>query len=86
MIGTIVVHDAQQWNAVMCRRPQDSGSIQQIAIVLNTYRQAAVLPVRKGRAHGGGCVVADATATLAANILVMLIKGPQPQRPKTKCL
>src|SRR5262249_4592567 len=45
------------------------------------HAEAAVLPVSQGCANRSGCIVANAVATRAADVLVMLVKSPEPQRP-----
>src|ERR1700674_5128212 len=81
MIRTVVVHNVQDWDAVMCCCPQDARRIHQIAVALNVYGKAAMLPVGEGSTDGGWCVVAHAGGARATVKLVVLFDGPRPQRP-----
>src|SRR6202522_4694805 len=40
VVGAVVMHDVENGNAVMRRRPHNAGSVQQISIVLNVDAQA----------------------------------------------
>ena len=62
VVGAVVVHDAQQRNAVMRRGPQHAGRVHQVAVVLDVDRQPAVLLVGERRAHRRRRAVADAGA------------------------
>ena len=76
MVRAVVVHDAQERDFVMRRRPQDSWGVHQIAIVLNIDGQAAILPVCERSAYRGWRAVSDSVATRRANVLIMLVEGP----------
>ena len=47
MIGTVVVHDAEQRNAMMCGGPQRARSVHEITVILYADAKPAILPVRK---------------------------------------
>src|SRR5260370_35660884 len=81
VIRPIIVHDAQQRNAMMRRRPQHRRHKHKIAVILNTHREAALLPVRQRRAQPGRRVVSNAAAALPADVLVLLVETPEPYRP-----
>ena len=51
MIRTIVVHDAEQRNAMVCRGPNGSRRIHEIAVILNAHAKSSVLAVRKRGAN-----------------------------------
>ena len=71
---------------MMRRRPQHRRHKQKIAVVLNTQRQAAIFPVGQRSAHRGGRIVPDAAPALPADVLVLLIESPKPNRPPTEMM
>ena len=81
VVRAIVVHHAQHRNAMMRRCPQHCRSEEQVAVILNADGQAAILFICERSAHRCGGVVSDAAATLIADVLILLFKRPQPQRP-----
>src|SRR5450755_2089202 len=81
MISAIVVHDTEQRNLVMRRCPQNSRSIHQIAIALNSDCQAPVLLVGQRRAERCRSAIADAVTSCSSDRLVVLVKRPQPHWP-----
>src|SRR4029077_15901286 len=81
MIPAIIVHHAEQRNLVMRRRPKDAWRIHQIAVTLDIHREAAVFTIGERRADCGGRAVADAVASLCANVLVVPIEIPQALGP-----
>ncbi len=81
MIGAVVVHDGQQRDAVMRRRPQHARRVVQVAVALNIHRQAAMLAIRQRRAHRRRRAVADAVSAVSAEVLIVLLEIPHPQRP-----
>ncbi len=81
MVSAIVVDHAQERNFVMRGSPQDSGGVHHVAIVLEVYRQSAVLAIGDGRAGGSRSTIADAGSACSANILVVFVERPKPQGP-----
>ena len=79
MIGAVVVHDAQQRNAVMRGGPQDSRRIHQVAVALDVDREPAMLAIGQRRAHRGRRAVADAVPALPADVVIVLVEIPQPR-------
>ena len=62
-------------------RPKHARGVVHIAVGLDIDREPAVLSVSERGAHGSGRVVADAAATLTADVVIVLIHVPQPARP-----
>ena len=81
MVAAVVMHDGQQRNLVMRCRPQHAGRVVHIAIGLNVDGQPSIFPVCKRSTHGSRRVVADAAATLASDVVVVLIHVPQAAWP-----
>src|SRR5579871_3346857 len=81
MIGAVVMHDAQERNAVMRRGPKDSGSVHQIAVVLNAYAKSAVLAVSERCADRCRSGVADPRRATATDGSVGPIDVPEAKRP-----
>ena len=50
VVTTIVEHHAQQWNAMVCGRPQNARRIHQVTVRLQADGKPAVFLVREGRA------------------------------------
>ena len=51
IVCAVVVHDRQHRNAVMSGRPEHSGQIHQVTVVLEIDRNPPVLPVCQRCAH-----------------------------------
>ena len=81
VIGAVVVHHGQQRDLVMRGGPQHAGRVQQVAVALDVHRQPPVLPVGQRAADRRRRAVADAGAARAAEVLVVLVEVPQPERP-----
>ena len=81
MIGAVVVHDGQQGDAVMDRRPQHTRGVVQVAVGLNVDRQPAVLPVGERGAHRRRRAIAEGARPLPADILIVLVEVPQSAGP-----
>src|SRR5207247_3241912 len=45
VISAIIVHRHQEWDAMMCRRPQSARSTHEVTVFLDTDREPAILPV-----------------------------------------
>ena len=59
VIRTVVVHDAEERNTMMCRGPNGAGRIHEIAVILDAHAKASVLSVRKRRPDRGRKVGAN---------------------------
>src|SRR5215471_12655531 len=61
--------------------PQNPRRIIHIAIRLNVDRQPSVLAIRESCADRGRSVITDATASLAADVVIVLVHIPQSAWP-----
>src|SRR5882762_4702883 len=83
VIAAVVVHDAQQRNAVMRGGPQNARSVVEVAVALNVDADATVFLVGERGAHGRRSAVTDAVCALTADEVIRLVEVPQAQRPLT---
>src|SRR5580692_9409840 len=62
MVRAVVVHHAEQGDAVMRGGPQDSVGIHEVAVILDAHAKATVLTMSQCGADGSRCSVAFARA------------------------
>ncbi len=78
VIGTIVVHDAEQRNPMMCRRPKRARRIHEITVILYADAKTPILPVRERGANRCRQTRADPRCAAGQQSLILLLDIPQP--------
>src|SRR5215469_3816601 len=81
MIGTVIVHHCEKRNPVVRSGPENPGGIHKIAVALDVDGEASILTIGQRSTHSGGGAVADTGTTVAADILVIFVKGPEALGP-----
>ena len=81
MVGAVVLHDVEDRDLVVRRRPHRARAEHEVAVAAERDGEAAVLLVGERRADRGRQVIADAGAAGDAVPLVRLLEVPQPMHP-----
>ena len=81
VIGAVVMYDVQQRDAVMRGRPERAWREHQVAVAADRDGQAAVLAMGQGRPNAGARQIAQAVGAGVADVLVVVVGGPQLLRP-----
>ena len=81
VIRAIVVHERQQRDLVVNRRPENARRIVQIAVGLNVDRESTVPSVGQRGADRRRGAVTHRAGTLPADVLMMFVEIPQATRP-----
>src|SRR5215470_2429407 len=81
MISAVVVHDHQKRDFMMCRGPEHSGGVHQIAVALDGHGNDPFVAISESRAHRRWRAVSDARATRTAEEVVILSRREQVSIP-----
>src|SRR5262249_24474547 len=85
MVGTVIVHHAQQTDTVMSCGPEHARRVHEISVILDIHRQTPILLVCEGCSNSRWSAISHTCSAGAANVLVILVDIPETCRPVALC-